>query len=115
MYQMALTVAQKHGLSLTAFELKPTTIVELFESMDAYRRPERVEQFILASKADFHGRPGYEDQEYPQSDYLRSVFAASKKVDTKAFVASGLTGKEIGIAVRRARAQAVAKVKRENT
>lgn len=110
---MALTVAQKHGLSLTAFELKPVTIVELFESMDAYRRPERVEQFILASKADFHGRPGYEDQEYPQSDYLRAVFAVTRNISAREFVESGLKGKEIGAAVRRARAQAAARVKRE--
>lgn len=110
---MALIVAQKHGLSLTAFELKPVTIVELFESMDAYRRPERVEQFILASKADFHGRPGYEDQEYPQSNYLRAVFAASKNISAREFVESGLSGKEIGAAVRRARAQAAARIKRE--
>lgn len=110
---MALTVAQKHGLSLTAFELKPTTIVELFESMDGYRRVERVEQFILASKADFHGRPGYENEDYPQSDYLRAAFRASREVNSKEFVESGLTGKEIGIAIRRARAQAIARVKRE--
>jgi tRNA nucleotidyltransferase (CCA-adding enzyme) len=110
---MALIVAQKHGLSLTAFELKPSTLVELFESMDAYRRPERVEQFILASKADFQGRPGYEDLDYPQSDYLRKVFEASKTVNSQEFIEAGMTGKEIGIAIRRARAQAIAKVKRE--
>ena len=110
---MALIVAQKHGLSLTAFELKPVTIVELFESMDAYRRPERVEQFVMASKADFHGRPGYEDQEYPQSDYLRAAFAASQTISSAEFLESGLAGKEIGAAIRRARSQAIAKLKLE--
>ncbi|MDH5216376.1 MAG: multifunctional CCA addition/repair protein [Gammaproteobacteria bacterium] len=110
---MALIVAQKHGLSLTAFELKPVTIVELFESMDAYRRPERVEQFILASKSDFHGRPGYEDQEYPQSDYLRAAYAVSKNISSAEFLESGLAGKEVGAAIRRARSQAISKLKLE--
>lgn len=110
---MALIVAQKHGLSLTAFELKPVTIVELFESMDAYRRPERVEQFVMASKADFHGRPGYEDQEYPQSDYLRAAFTVSQNISSAEFLESGLAGKEVGAAIRRARSQAIAKLKLE--
>jgi len=111
---MALVVAQKHGIALRAFELKPVTVLELFESMDAFRRKERVEQFLLSCLADYRGRPGYEDRDYPQADYLRLCFEAASQVNTRQFVEEGLTGKEIGIAIRRARAQAIAMVKRDN-
>lgn len=108
---MAIHVAQFHGNSLVALELKPNTLLEMFEAMDLFRRKERLEQFVLASQADYQGRPGYEQQAYPQADYMRAAFRACSDVDTKSLAQSGLTGAEIGIAIHRARAQAIAKVK----
>ena len=48
-----------------AFELKPSTILKTLQSLDAFRRPERFAQFLLACEADARGRQGFEDNDYP--------------------------------------------------
>ena len=59
-----------------ALELRPITILELFESLDVFRRSERLEKFLHVCEADARGRSGFEHQPYPQADYLRAAFAA---------------------------------------
>ena len=57
---LALLAARYHGEIHRAEELRPATIVKLFEHTDAMRRPERFEDLLLSAACDFHGRPGYE-------------------------------------------------------
>src|SRR5580700_7448907 len=49
---LAVIVARYHGIVHRAFELKPTTILEFLERADAFRRPERFAQALLACEAD---------------------------------------------------------------
>ena len=62
--ELAVAVAQQHGMAHRAKELKPNTIYKLFESLDGLRRPERFEEFILACEADARGRAGFENHQY---------------------------------------------------
>ena len=94
-----------------AFELRPETLLSILERVDAFRRPERIAQFLLACEADKRGRLGFEEASYPQADYVRAAHAAASAVDAAAFVEQGLTGPAIGEAVRKARVQAIAKVR----
>ena len=64
-----------------ALELKPSTIVKTLSQLDAFRRPERFEKFLLASEADARGRPGFEDMELPQGGYLRQALITTKDID----------------------------------
>jgi tRNA nucleotidyltransferase (CCA-adding enzyme) len=64
-----------------ALELKPATVVKTLEQLDAFRKPERFEKFLLASEADARGRPGYETKEFPQGDYFRQALALAKDID----------------------------------
>ncbi len=64
-----------------ALELKPSTVVKTLSQLDAFRRPERFEKFLLASEADARGRPGFEDMELPQGDYLRQALITTKDID----------------------------------
>lgn len=77
--ELARIVARHHGEVHRAFELRPGTVLEILESMDAVRRPERFAQALLACEADARGRLGLELTPYPQRDYLlaaREVIAA---------------------------------------
>ncbi len=94
-----------------AFELRPETLLSILERVDAFRRPERIAPFLLACEADKRGRLGFEEASYPQADYVRAAHAAASAVDAAAFVEQGLTGPAIGEAVRKARVQAIAKVR----
>jgi tRNA nucleotidyltransferase (CCA-adding enzyme) len=104
---LALLVARYHAHAHRAQELKPATLLETLEAMDAFRRPERVEMFVLACMADARGRTGHEDEPYPQADIFRQAFEAARSVDTAAVARSGGKGPEIGEQIRRERIAAI--------
>ncbi|MEO7559934.1 MAG: multifunctional CCA addition/repair protein, partial [Nitrosospira sp.] len=56
---LALLVARYHGDVHRTAELRPATIANMLQGVDAYRKPERFEEFLQACSCDFHGRPGY--------------------------------------------------------
>jgi tRNA nucleotidyltransferase (CCA-adding enzyme) len=84
MRNLALLVARYHGDVHRAAELRPVTIANLLQGVDAYRKPERFEEFLQACSCDFHGRPGYGTRPYPQADRLRETFHAARSVDAGA-------------------------------
>ncbi|KAB7627394.1 multifunctional CCA addition/repair protein [Alkalilimnicola sp. S0819] len=112
---LARLVCRLHLNAHRARELRPDTVVKLFEQLDAYRKPERLEQFLLACEADARGRTGLEDKPYPQADYLRAAYAATREVQAWDFVAQGLKGAAIAKAVSRARGLAVAALREAGT
>ena len=103
---LAVAVAREHGLLHRAPELRPGTLVELLERVDAFRRPERFEAFLSACECDFRGRPGFEDKPFPAPDRLRAALRAAQAVDAGA-VAKSVGPAHIREAVFQARAQAV--------
>ena len=103
---LAELVARYHAHCHRAAELRDDTLLETLEALDAFRRPERVESFVLACEADARGRTGYEDRPYPQADIFRRAFAAARAVDT-AELAAGRSGPEIGRAIHSARIEAI--------
>ncbi len=105
---LALLVTRWHMQAHRAAELRPGSLVDLLEGLDAYRRPERLEPFLLACKADYRGRGGQGAAEWPAEAILRRAFEASRGVSARPFVEQGLRGPEIGRAIREARCRAVA-------
>lgn len=105
--ELAVIVARHHGLVHKVEELRPDTILKLLESVDAFRRPERFELFLLACEADHRGRTGLEDTPFPQADYLRKAFAAANAVSVQSLNIAGLKGPEIGVRVHEARLAAI--------
>lgn len=105
--ELAVAVAREHGIVHRALELRPGSLVELLERVDAFRRPQRFDQFLQACACDFHGRPGYESLPFPATDYLKQALQAALSVDAGA-VAIGLEPARIKEAVFLARAEAVA-------
>ncbi len=109
--ELALLVSEFHGHIHTAPELKPSTLLKVFNRCDVWRKPERFEQLLLACEADARGRTGFELLPYPQADYVRTMLTAALSVDIKAIVASGIKGPEIKAELEAQRQQAIADAK----
>lgn len=109
---LAVLVARHHANCHRVAEFRPATILKTLEGIDAFRRPDRFESFLLACEADARGREGLEDRSYRQADIFRRAFGAARQIDTEA-VASGnkqLKGAAVGEKIRQKRIAAIKKV-----
>jgi len=77
---LSVIVARYHGNVHRAFELRPKTILGILEKTDAFRRPERFAQALLACEADSRGRLGLENNPYPQREYLQAARDAAAAI-----------------------------------
>ncbi|RKZ59048.1 MAG: multifunctional CCA addition/repair protein [Candidatus Parabeggiatoa sp. nov. 3] len=106
---LAVLVARYHTHCHRIAELSPETLLNTLQSLDAFRRPQRFEQFLLACEADSRGRSGFADQPYPQADQFRHAFEVVLKVEVAAILAEGFKGAEIREELQRRQAQALTK------
>jgi len=111
--ELALLVGQYHTHGHRALELKASTLLELLQSFDVYRRPQRFEEFIAACEMDARGRKGLEQRNYPQADYLRGAAKAAREVAVQPLLEKGFKGPELGEALKRERLKAL-KAYKEN-
>jgi tRNA nucleotidyltransferase (CCA-adding enzyme) len=93
-----------------AFELKPQTLLKVFNKIDLWRKPERLQQILIACKADSRGRTGFEDVEYPQVEYITEIAKACLVINAKKFVEEGIQGKAIGEAIAKERLEVIAQL-----
>jgi tRNA nucleotidyltransferase (CCA-adding enzyme) len=105
--ELAVAVARWHGLCHRALELRPSTVLELLEHLDAFRRPERFAEFLLACEADLRGRAGLEEREYPQAQRLAAARSAAAAVVLAPEERAGLAGPAIGERLRERRVAAI--------
>ena len=104
---LAVLAARWHGLAHRAQELRPRTILELLESCDAFRRPERFRELLVAFEADYRGRGGFRDRPYPQAALLRNAQEKAMSIALTDADREGLTGEKIGELLRRRRLAAL--------
>lgn len=110
---LALKVCEYHLHSHKAFELKPSTILKVFNALDVWRKPEEFNDFIIACTADMRGRTGFEDKEYPQADYLQLLAKEARGVSAKKFVEAGLQGIQIKKAIEKERLSIITNIKKD--
>jgi len=104
---LAVLVALYHGQSHAVQELEPSAILVLLKNLDAFRRPDRFAQFLLACEADSKGRAGFEHSAYPQAEYVQACFEQACTISSRDFIDKGLIGKELGKAIDNARVQTI--------
>ncbi|MEI7385688.1 multifunctional CCA addition/repair protein [Pectobacterium versatile] len=105
---LAKLVAEYHDLVHTVQVLQPKTLLKLFDAIDVWRKPQRLEQLALTSEADARGRAGFEENPYPQGDYLREAFRVASQVSSTAVVADGFKGIDVRNELARRRIHALA-------
>lgn len=108
--ELAITTALYHTHCHRALHLKPKTILKTLNAADAFRRPERFEQFLLACEADVRGRKGLEDVPYPQADRLKEAYKACLKIDNRELQKKGFEGEAFAEELRRLRLEAICQV-----
>ncbi|MBV4488613.1 multifunctional CCA addition/repair protein [Pseudomonas sp. SWRI153] len=111
--ELAMLVGQYHTHGHRALELKASTLLELLQSFDIYRRPQRFEEFIAACEMDARGRKGLEQRSYPQADYLRGAATAARSVAVQPLLEKGFKGPALGEALQRERLKAL-KIYKDN-
>lgn len=113
--EMAMLVATYHTHVHRSRELKPSTLLRTLESLDAFRRPERFANMLLACEADAHGRTGLEDKPYPQRPYMLGAQRVAASVAVRPLVELGLKGQELANELARRRIAALAAYKKSAT
>ncbi len=105
--ELALLVTEFHLNYHRVFELQNKTIVNLFTRLDAFRRPGRFVNFILACEADAKGRLGFENSSDDKSRHFIMCFQAANQVNTKEIIEQGYKGLDIAEQLRIKRIAAV--------
>ncbi|WP_166366014.1 multifunctional CCA addition/repair protein [Pseudomonas akapageensis] len=105
--ELALLVGQYLTHAQRALELEASTLLELLQSFDVYRRPQRFEEFIAACEMDARARQGQEECSYPQGDYLRGAAETARAVAVQPLIEQGIKGKELGEALKAERLKAL--------
>ena len=106
---LAIPVALYHGICHRAAELRPQTLLKVIEALDAFRRPERLDEFLDACKSDVRGRTGRENDAYPQARIFTKAYRAACAVRAGDLAKEGLSDKALGMAIREARIEAIGK------
>ena len=109
--ELAVLVTREHLNYHRAAELRPETMQTMLERIDAFRRPERLEQFLLACEADSRGRPGFEDHHFEQPTIYRLAYQVTNNISAKQVVDKGVSGKAVGEELRRLRIEAIKQLK----
>jgi tRNA nucleotidyltransferase (CCA-adding enzyme) len=107
---LAEVVAREHGNVHRSGDFSAAALVRLLDRCDAWRRPERFAELLLACECDARGRLGLEASPYPQHARLLKVLAAAREVDSAVVAAEaaarGLSGPAVGEALHAARVRA---------
>ena len=110
--ELADVVAMEHGNIHRSAEFGAAALVRLLERCDAFRKPLRFADVLLACECDARGRLGLQTTAYPQRKRLLDMLRAAQSVVTsviaEAAQADGLDGRKIGERVHAARVAAVA-------
>lgn len=104
---LAKLAAKYHDHLHRIERMRPSKIIRLFDAIDAWRKPERIDQLATISEADARGRQGAENLPYPQGIFFRQAFKIANQVDVKSIVSRGLKGSAIREALTKQREVAI--------
>ncbi len=104
---LAKLVCEYHTHCHRAVELRPASVLRLLEAIDAFRRPQRLDDFVAACLADARGRKGFDDIGYPQAGILAEALAAARAVDISGLCRQGNSGEKLKRLIRSQRVAAI--------
>ncbi|MEM7193654.1 MAG: multifunctional CCA addition/repair protein [Pseudomonadota bacterium] len=118
--RLALRVCELHLLHHRFAELKPATMLKMFEKLDYFRNPTHVEDFAIACRADLRGRKGLQNRPVPQTRLIKQAAQCLDSVDASS-IAKQITrdhddgssvGEKIAEGIRRQRLAALKNLKK---
>lgn len=90
--ELSVMVGLHHLNCHRSIELRPITLLNLFQDINAFKDKSNLIDFIIACEADSKGRLGFEKRSYPQANYLLRCFDAANRVSGKMFYDKGVRG-----------------------
>lgn len=109
--EFAKLVTEFHSHSHKMPELRPETVIKLFNKLDVWRKPQRFFDYLLVCEADSRGRLGFEKREYPQAELAKSYYKAAAAVDVQQVIADGFERQAIRTELDRRRILMLKKLK----
>ncbi len=109
---LAILVSQHHVFFEQSTQLPPPDVLEGLKSLDAYRRPERFESFLLAAEAIACANPEKGHWPHPQREYLHTAFTHSNAISARDLTKVRLEGKALADELDIHRRAVISKVKR---
>lgn len=104
---LALMTSDHHCKIHRCDEMRKDTIIKLFDKTDAWRKPQRFKQFLLACEADARGRLNFEKAPYPQRQTMLSHLEKASNVNVQDIIKQGVTGAAIKPALFKARVEVI--------
>lgn len=110
--EFAILVTEYHTHCHKIAELRPETVIKLFNALDVWRKPKRFFDFLLACEADARGRLGFEERDYPSPELAKRYYAAAKKINVQEVIQDGFEKQAIREELNRRRIYAVKEMKK---
>ena len=110
----AILVTEYHTHCHKIAELRPETVLKLFNTLDVWRKPNRFKDFLLACEADSKGRLGFEDREYPQAQLAMQYFEVVNKVDVQQVIGDGFEKQAIRDELNKRRILEIKRIKSQH-
>ncbi|WP_394755619.1 multifunctional CCA addition/repair protein [Rhodoferax sp.] len=108
---LADVMAREHSNIHRSGAFDAAALVRLLERCDAFRKPQRFGQLLLACECDARGRLGLAESPYPQRPRLLAALAVAQGIATEKIaaeaIAAGAGGQKIGEFIHLARVRAV--------
>lgn len=111
--EFAKLAAEFHTHIHKIAELRPQTVIKLFNRLDVWRKPARFEDFLSVCEADSKGRLGFENRAYPQAEFARLLYHAANQVSVQEVIADGFEKSAIRTELDKRRQRAIAAIKQQ--
>ena len=105
--ELALIVCKQHSNVHRAEELRVETLLKVLNSFDVWRKPERLDEVLIACMADSQGRTGYENIEYTQKAIFEQAFQAALSVKAQDIIKDGYQGADIRLEMDKRKVEAI--------
>ena len=102
---LARLVLVGHRTCHKAQQASAEILLELLEHSDAFRKPERFADFLIASEANYKGC--IENSDYPQAQIMTKVLELANTVKTSDIIEAGFTKEAIAKELRRQRIELI--------
>ncbi|MEJ2592386.1 MAG: multifunctional CCA addition/repair protein [Candidatus Thiodiazotropha sp.] len=107
--ELAMRCAVYHGYTHRLYELRPKTVLKLLAGLDAFRRPQRLRDFLIVCESDYRGREGFHERPYPQARDLLRLYEAASGISVEG-ATDDMAGWLKGEAIRRQRIRRIAEL-----
>ena len=108
--ELGLLASRFHTHVHRGLELRTSTLLDLLEHCDAFRRPARFVEFLEACECDARGRLGFAEKPYPQRARVEQAFEIARSISLTESEREGLDGAAIGERLRSKRLAALKRI-----